>query len=243
MTTQTQRGGAPGALGNRSDGTTSKSEYFGHEDAAHVLRLHQRYRATLRLLSRICHSDFSNARVLDVGCGDGTMLCEYMQWGVEPDRLAGIDLRGDQIETARARAPRADLVCGCGSELPWPDDHFDIVSAYTVFSSILDDAMRTSVAAQMIRVLKPGGIILWYDTLRENPGNPDVRSVPIEEIQSLFGGLRINLHKITFLPHIARRWPAVVLELAYNLLAALPGCRSHALIAMIKEKVVAEKTY
>ena len=238
MTIQSKRGALPGVLENRSEATTSRAAYFGHEDAAHVLRLHQRYRATLRLLSRIGHTDLSNAKVLDVGCGDGTMLCEYVQWGVELDRLAGIDLRADRIETARARAPRADLVCGCGSELPWPDDHFDVVSAYTVFSSILDDAMRTSVAAQMIRVLKPGGVILWYDTLRENPGNPDVRSVSIEEIRDLFGGLHISLYKITFLPHIARRWPVVVLEFAYNLLAALPGCRSHALMAMIKEKAV-----
>ncbi len=236
MTIQSERGTIRGVLGNRSEATTSRTAYFGHENAAHVLRLHQRYRATLRLLSRIGRADFANAKALDLGCGDGTMLCEYMQWGVEPDRLAGIDLRADRIETARARAPRADLVCGCASALPWPDDHFDIVSAYTVFSSILDDAMRREVAAQMIRVLKPDGVILWYDTLRENPHNASVRPVSIDEIRSLFEGLRINLCKLTFLSHVARRWPEVVLELAYSLLAVLPGCRSHVLVALTKKQ-------
>ena len=235
MTTQLRPETVVSSRGKQGDATTPRPVYFGHEDAAHLLRLHQRYRATLRLLNRAGHSDLSRARVLDVGCGDGTMLCEYAQWGASPEHLAGIDLRADRIEEAQARVPAANLVCGSGDDLLWADGHFDIVSAFTVFSSVLDDATRKKVASEMIRVLKPGGVILWYDTVRENPHNAKVRAVSTKEIQSLFPGLHLDVQMISFLPHIARRWPIAVLEFVYSLLAALPGCSSHALASLIKE--------
>jgi len=225
-----------GAARERTRETSARrTAYFGHEDAAHLLRLHQRYRATLRLLQRVGYSDLSTASVLDVGCGDGTMLCEYMQWGALPERLAGIDPRADRIGRARTLVPEARLVRGCASGIPWPDGYFDIVSAFTVFSSILEPEMRRRVAAEMVRVLRPGGIILRYDTLRENPHNASVRAVSIEEIRSLFEGLQVNSDKLTFLPHVARRMPVAALELTYNLLAMLPGCRSHVLAALVRE--------
>ena len=68
--------------------------FFGHEDPAHVLRLHQRYRETLRLLrtASICvDGDPASLRALDVGCGDGTGLLELLQWGFAAPDLAGID--------------------------------------------------------------------------------------------------------------------------------------------------------
>ncbi len=235
MNTQTPHNLAGATRREQGTGSGSGGSYFGHEDAAHLLRLHQRYRATLRLLERNVGTDLSGARVLDVGCGDGEMLCQYMQWGVRADHLAGIDVRVDRIAQARDRMPAADLICGDGVELPWPDGRFDVVSAFTVFSSILDDATRRRVAGEMTRVLAPGGVVLWYDTVRENPHNPDVRAVSTREMRDLFPGLRVDLRKISFLPHIARRWPVAVLELFYSLLAAVPGCSSHALAALVKE--------
>ena len=44
-----------------------------------------------------------------------------------------------------------------------PFHSFDLLLQSPVFTSILDQAMKERVAAEMMRVSKPGGLILWYD--------------------------------------------------------------------------------
>ena len=51
------------------------------------------------------------------------------------------------------------------------------VSHFTVFSSILNDSVRKQIAAEMLRVAKPGGGVLWFDLRVNNPRNPNVRGV------------------------------------------------------------------
>jgi hypothetical protein len=48
---------------------------------------------------------------------------------------------------------------------------------FTVFTSILDKDMKRNIAAEMLRVLKPKGVIIWYDYFVNNPKNSDVRGV------------------------------------------------------------------
>ena len=144
-------------------------------------------------------------RVLDVGCGHGSWLVEFESWGANRAKLAGIDLDPERIARARERVPGADIRQGDGNSLPWPDGSFDLVLQSTVFTSILDGAMRTTVAAEMTRVMAPTGAILWYDFFRDNPGNADVRGVRSDEISRLFPGLTVSLRRITLAPPIARR--------------------------------------
>ncbi|MCC7210276.1 MAG: hypothetical protein IT451_00360 [Candidatus Brocadia sp.] len=37
--------------------------------------------------------------------------------------------------------------------------------------------MKKGIAAEMLRVLEPDGVILWYDYYMNNPKNPDVKGV------------------------------------------------------------------
>lgn len=48
---------------------------------------------------------------------------------------------------------------------------------FTMFTSILDDTMKRNIAKEMLRVLKPEGIILWYDYYISKPTNPDTKGV------------------------------------------------------------------
>ncbi len=221
-------------LPHRSRSQRPADTYFAHEDHAHVLRLQQRFRMTMELLRDTVGTELTASRVLDVGCGTGEMLCEYQQWGLSADRLAGIDVRADAVEQAGLRVPHATLTCGCASRMPWPDASFDVVSAYTVFSSILDESLRRDVAAEMLRVVRPGGVILFYDTVRENPHNPRVRPVSVGEARDLFAGTSMRTRRLTFLPHVARNWPTPVLDALYNILVRVPGLRSHQLVAAVK---------
>jgi len=54
----------------------------------------------------------------------------------------------------------------------------------------------------MIRVLKPDGIILWYDYYVNNPRNPDVKKVSKKDIYKLFPNCEIYLKRITLAPSI-----------------------------------------
>jgi SAM-dependent methyltransferase len=88
--------------------------------------------------------------------------------------------------------------------LPFAAAAFDLVVQSTLFTSILDPVMKETVAGEMLRVLKPRGVILWYDYHVDNPWNPDVRGVKKREIHSLFPGCRIELHRVTLAPPLAR---------------------------------------
>src|SRR5207245_4975939 len=74
----------------------------------------------------------------------------------------------------------------------------------TAFTSILDSRMKRTIASEMVRVLKPHGLILWYDYHVNNPRNPDVRGVKKQEIHQLFPGCRIALERITLAPPLVR---------------------------------------
>jgi hypothetical protein len=44
---------------------------------------------------------------------------------------------------------------------------------------------------------KPGGQVLWYDFVYDNPRNPDVRGVPLARIRAVPGG-RIDARRLAW---------------------------------------------
>lgn len=73
--------------------------------------------------------------------------------GAAPECLVGIELRPEPVERARQINPNLDVRCGSAIELPWPDASFDLVCQHTVFTSILDSAMKQRGDSEMSRVL------------------------------------------------------------------------------------------
>jgi ubiquinone/menaquinone biosynthesis C-methylase UbiE len=168
----------------------------------------------------------SGRSVADIGCGTGMWLLEFAQWGADSHSLAGIDLDEDRIAQARRKLPAADLRIGSAGQLPWPDASFDLVSQFTLFSSILDDQLKAEVAAEMLRVTKPRGAILWYDLRLNNPGNPNVRAIGLAGIRRLFPRCGVRTKKVTLAPPIARRLVPRSWILA-SLLEKIPALRTH----------------
>jgi SAM-dependent methyltransferase len=147
----------------------------------------------------------SDKKILEIGCGYGSWLREFIKWGASPNNLTGVDLLPDRIEKARQLCPHGvRLLCGNASKLPFDDDSFDFVVQFTVFSSILDPDMKKALASEMIRVVRRGGRILWYDFYVNNPRNSDTRGIPKHEISHLFPQCRINLHKVSLVPPLSR---------------------------------------
>jgi ubiquinone/menaquinone biosynthesis C-methylase UbiE len=191
-----------------------------------LLMHHQIVRSCITLLRGASKFPLNGSRVADVGCGAGTWLLEFIQWGADPHNLAGIDLMPSRINEARQRIPHADLRVGQAAELPWPDKSCDLVTQFTVFSSMLEPAMKQAVAAEMLRVLKPGGVILWFDFRVNNPSNSSVRGIRAREIRELFAGCQIQLVPAILAPPLARLIADWSLPLA-ELLHAVPFLRTH----------------
>lgn len=186
----------------------------------------QIYRNAIAALESRSMFPLNGRRIADVGCGSGAWLLEFCQWGAEPCNLLGIDLDKGRIQQSRQRLPDADIVCGDAEHMPWPDSSVDMVCQLTMMTSILDDEVRRRVASEMLRVLKLGGLILWYDTRVDNPRNPSVRGIEEREIQELFPHCSISLKSVTLAPPIAR----VVVPLSWMaglILEKLPFLRTH----------------
>lgn len=186
----------------------------------------ERDRLLARLLTRTGHAPLAHRRILDLGCGDGDVLASLRRLGAEPARSFGADVRFAALAAAHAHHPQLGLACADGTRLPVRDVGVDCVLAFTVFSSILDDAVARAVAAEIRRVLRPGGVLVWYDFRIGNPGNPNVRGVSRRALAALFPGWRMHLRRVTLLPPLARRLGTATPWL-YPLLAALPPLRTH----------------
>jgi ubiquinone/menaquinone biosynthesis C-methylase UbiE len=201
-------------------------DFYALSRPANLLMHEQTLRGCIRLLHRASLFPLGRRRILDIGCGCGNWLLEFVQWGAEPTDLCGIDLSPDRIDCARSRLPQADICAGSASKLPWPDEFFDLVSQFTVFTSILDPALKRAVAAEMLRVLKPGGSVLWFDFRFNNPRNPNVRGVRTAEIRSLFPGCEIELSPALLAPPLGRLvagWSWTLAELLHG----IPCLRTH----------------
>ena len=176
--------------------------------------------------------DLSNLKLLEVGCGYGQWLTEFQMFGLRSANLAGIELSEERAESAAVRVPEADVKAGDAAKLPWPDASFDIVFQSTVFTSVPDTVKRAEIAAEMKRVCKPDGIVLWYDFAYDSPSNPDVKGVKKREIRELFAPWNCEVKKVTLAPPIARRVVPFCWMLAEKLETFFPFLRTH-LIAKI----------
>lgn len=194
-----------------------------------LARVQERQRVMLHLLSDVGVRSLDTLDVLEVGCGSGSNLLEFLVLGAAPERLAGNELLENRAAVARARLPGGvRLHVGDAASLPFGEGSFDIVYQSTVFSSILDPQLQQSVAASMWRCLRPGGGVLWYDFIFDNPSNPDVAGVPLRRVRELFPGRTIVTRRVTLAPPIARRVVAIH-PVLYRLFNLLPPLRTHVL--------------
>jgi len=95
------------------------------------------------------------ARVLDVACGTGNVTIPLARLGAT---VTGLDMTPHLLEEARARAARERLSIrfdeGLAETLPYTDGSFDmLVSMFGIMFS----PFPATVAAEMARVLRPGG--------------------------------------------------------------------------------------
>jgi SAM-dependent methyltransferase len=94
-----------------------------------------------------------DARLADLGCGDGHLLTELRRGGFA-GAMCGIDLSEAELALARARVPDAHFVLARAQELPIVAGAFDTVVSHLAFTLMAD---VDEVVRELARVLVPGG--------------------------------------------------------------------------------------
>lgn len=194
------------------------SRYLAHQE---------KEREFLNLLGRWPLARRRQLRVLEVGCGDGDNLLQFLRWGILPENLVGNELLEERCNSARRVLPAAvKIMPGDASQLQLLEESFDIVLQSTVFTSLLDDDFQQALADRMWSLVAPGGGVLWYDFAVNNPNNPDVRGVRYARIKDLFPRAKIERKRLTLAPPIARR-VAQISPILYSILNGIPLLRTH----------------
>lgn len=96
----------------------------------------------------------------DVGCGTGT-LTECIFAGASPDSILATDRAGGFIRAAhsRLRDGRVQLSVGDALALPWRTNTCDATVSGLVLNFV---PSATAMAAEMVRVTRPGGLVAAY---------------------------------------------------------------------------------
>lgn len=203
-------------------------DLYSSENPAHNWMISDRQQNILGLVNSRLTGSLSNLQILEIGCGSGGVLKEFIQFGATPVQLTGVDLLFNRLERAAADLPECSWVNANGQYLPLKDQSFDLLLQFTAFSSILDPGTKREMAADMLRVLKPGASILWYDFIW-NPTNKQTKGIGLNEIKTLFPFCKLFPLRITLIPPLTRlllpSFPRLV-----NRLSSLKVFNSHLLV-------------
>ena len=238
---------ARAAAAYRERDAAPKTTLYSWDSPAYVLFMQRLERELLSALT-VARVDLPSTRVLDVGCGFGYFLNRLVDYGA--CAASGIDLMEDRIAAARHRFPALDLHAGSATELPFTDGSFDLVTQFTCLSSCMDAGVRASIAAEMWRVVRPGGVVLSFDMAPVAPAARRVAAIA----RRLRPGLAVGVTQVEPLPpaELARLFPGEVLvrrvptldfgltqriagrPLLTELLSLVPSLRTHLLMVIRK---------
>lgn len=147
----------------------------------------------------------AGATILEIGAGQGGNVGMLQACGLALKNIYLNELLPERVEHLHKNYPDCTVFAGNALTIDFKMQ-FDCVFQSTVFTSLLNDEDRKAMAQKMWSLLKPGGIILWYDFMYNNPANKHVRKVSRQEVKRLFAqASESEWRKITLAPPIGRR--------------------------------------
>ncbi len=173
-------------------------------------------------------NSFNDIKLLEIGAGGGGNLLFFHRAGIPWSNIYANELQQDRAIVLKEKTGTTNISVGDALELNF-NELFDVILQSTVFTSILNQDFKQSLAEKLLNMLKPEGFILWYDFKYNNPTNHDVKGVGKKEIHQLFHkAAKIEYFNVTLAPPIGRR-----IGKLYHLVNLLfPILRTH-LIAVI----------
>ena len=110
-------------------------------------------------------SKYLSGHWLDFGCADGGYDQEMLARGLEA--VSGVDVEESRIAEAKRRnLENADYTAFDGMALPFEDASFDGAFMNEVFEHVADER---SALSEILRVLKPGGLLVLISPNRWFP--------------------------------------------------------------------------
>lgn len=216
----------------RRDAAQDAHHYSLYASASALQAQQERLHAWVQLWRAHGWHSLAGLHITEVGCGSGGNLHDLVRLGAEPQRLQGLELLPERAARARATLPAKLAVhAGDAASAAIAPGSQQAVLAFTLFSSLLDTPFRTALAQQMWQWVAPGGGVLVYDFVVNNPRNPDVQGVPLAEVRRLFPQARLHSRRTTLAPPVARRLPRGLIAPCATL---LPFLRTHRLTWAVK---------
>ena len=134
-----------------------------------------------------------NEAVLDVGCGRGLMLIGAAKLWRTQDQSA--NSAAAALENARREgvADRARIDTGDARALPYPDGSFDMVLSHWVVHNLEPAADRVKALDEMLRVLRPGGVLALADIASIAQYREHLQSRGVVQLRFQDGGLEARI--------------------------------------------------
>ncbi len=174
-------------------------------NAATFMSEQEKERALIKLIKQAKLEPLHNKKLLEIGCGGGGNLLQFIRFGFDPINLVGNDILEERLSEAKRKVSnQVSFYEGDILNQVFNDGTFHVIFQSMVFSSILDDDYRHQLATKMWTWTKPGGGIIWYDFIYNNPLNKDVRGVTKQEVKYLFPRGEMTIFRLTLAPPISR---------------------------------------
>jgi ubiquinone/menaquinone biosynthesis C-methylase UbiE len=185
--------------------------------------------------------------ILDIGCGTGAFAGALSKAGYQ---MFGIDASLGMLTEAR-RHGRALVALGRGEALPFRDGAFDLAITIATLHHITDPNLIARTLGGMVRVVRPGGVVVAWDHNPKNPYWPYLmkrlpqdtgaeRLVPLEEIVGAFaraGAVAIRSAQTGLVPEFAPRALMNFFRIAEAVIERIPGvsflCAHNVVIATV----------
>lgn len=103
--------------------------------------------------------------VLDVGCGTGLLASRLEEEGFS---VRGLDSSQAMLEQMRKRG-KGTPILGSSTALPFKSNRFDLVLSAGLLHHLKNKQEVTNTIKEMVRVVKPEGLVIIWD---HNPNNP-----------------------------------------------------------------------
>ena len=114
-------------------------------------------------------------RLLDMACGTGRLLRDVVD-NAPQVKATALDLSPAYLKQAKRNVPKkadVDFVEGAAETLPFEDGSMDIIMSVYLFHE-LPPKVRHEVAAEVARVLKPGGLYVHVDSAQYGDTEMDI---------------------------------------------------------------------
>lgn len=130
--------------------------------------------------------------ILDVGCGQGAWLNRIADIRGSAHGLHGVDISSERLEVAKRMNPGIAYSRGDMRDLAFPDESFDLVTAFASLMFLPDEKGFARALTEMSRVLRTGGHLFLLEPSRVGH-TQDTRGTGMKDLQTAIAGGRIKL--------------------------------------------------